>query len=58
MDYKRAKQIFESPDIIEVTYKGVPVWIEEVNHTSAMVSSNQYEDQRVPLELLDEASMS
>ncbi len=57
MDFKRAKQILESPDIIEVTYKGSSVWIEEVNQTSAVVSSNQYEDQRVPLELLDEVSM-
>jgi len=28
LDYPRAKQIFESPQVIQVKYRGRPVWIE------------------------------
>jgi H-type small acid-soluble spore protein len=31
LDYPRAKQIFESPQVIKVKYRGKPVWIESLD---------------------------
>lgn len=31
MDYPRVKQIFESPQVIQVKYRGQPVWIESLD---------------------------
>ncbi|WP_416147971.1 H-type small acid-soluble spore protein [Salipaludibacillus sp. HK11] len=31
MDHKRAKEIIESPNMINVSYHGFPVYIEEVD---------------------------
>lgn len=31
MKNKRAKEIVDSPDMIKVTYNGIPVYIEDVN---------------------------
>lgn len=31
MKNQRAKEIFDSPDMIKVTFNGIPVYIEDVN---------------------------
>ncbi|HBV98277.1 MAG TPA: H-type small acid-soluble spore protein [Desulfotomaculum sp.] len=31
MDYPRAREIFESPQVIQVKYRGRPVWIESID---------------------------
>lgn len=31
MDYNRAREILESPDTIQVQYRGRPVWIENLD---------------------------
>ncbi|MCL5058871.1 MAG: H-type small acid-soluble spore protein [Actinobacteria bacterium] len=42
MDYNRAREILESPDIIQVQYRGRPVWIENLDPEgkSASVSTD------------------
>lgn len=37
MDLERAKEILQSPERIEVTYRGEPVWIEMVDETAEKV---------------------
>ena len=39
MNGDRAKQIFDSYGIIEVTYEGAPVWIENVKGDTAEVTN-------------------
>lgn len=31
MEIKRASEIFDSLGVIDVNYKGIPVWIEQLN---------------------------
>jgi small acid-soluble spore protein H (minor) len=37
MDINRAKEIFNSLGVIEVCYKGCPVWIEKIDEDRAQV---------------------
>lgn len=37
MDIKRAGEIIESLGVIEVTYKGEPVWLENINQQNSTV---------------------
>lgn len=50
MDYPRAKQILESPQVIQVKYRGRPVWIESLDqedHTARV--SMEKEVMTVPI---------
>ncbi len=38
MDIKRVKQILSSSSRIDVTYQGVPVWIESCDETSRLAN--------------------
>ncbi|MDI4644184.1 H-type small acid-soluble spore protein [Cohnella hashimotonis] len=38
MNTQRAKQIFESKDMIAVSLEGQPVWIEEVDEANGMAT--------------------
>lgn len=38
MDLKRVKQILSSSSRIDVTYQGVPVWIESCDETSRLAN--------------------
>ncbi|MFZ5643565.1 MAG: H-type small acid-soluble spore protein [Bacillota bacterium] len=58
MDYPRAKQIFESPQVIPVNYKGNPIWIESLDPESKMASvSREREKLTVPIQELEEGDM-
>lgn len=60
LEYKRAQEIINSPETIDVTYKGNPVWIEELflDQQLALVSSGMFKDGQltVPVAELDEAN--
>lgn len=57
MDIKRAKQIFESTDSIQVLHNGSPVWINSIktNNTADIIYIND-EDRKenVPVYTLEE----
>jgi len=36
MDLSRAKEIYNSPEMIRVTYNGVPVYIESINERNGI----------------------
>ncbi|MCX7614206.1 MAG: H-type small acid-soluble spore protein [Clostridiales bacterium] len=38
MDSKRARQIASSPDMVNVTWNGVPIYIENINDDNATVN--------------------
>ena len=58
MDVQRAKQIFESPDMIPVQLDGKPVWIEKVDVANKMatvqVESNPLNTKTVSVDRLQE----
>lgn len=58
MDAYRAKEIAESPDIVVVSYLGVPVFIEQVNIGAGTARihplDNPDEEQTVPVDVLME----
>ncbi|PKM79638.1 MAG: H-type small acid-soluble spore protein [Firmicutes bacterium HGW-Firmicutes-14] len=60
MDYHRAQEIINSPDIIKVLYNNDPVWIEKLNpdKETALVSSDNLTggEQNVQIEQLIETS--
>lgn len=48
MDIKRASEIIESLGVIEVSYKGDPVWLENINEQSNTVRvKNMKTDQQL-----------
>jgi len=55
MNYDRACEILKSPDIIEVTYQGTPVWIHDLqrNGVTASVSYGQESGTPVPVPIHD-----
>lgn len=58
MNFQRAEQIFNSEDIIEVLYKGSPVWIEELNEdeqTAMIVAEDTDESHQVAVGDLKES---
>lgn len=56
MDSKRAKQILQSSESIEVLYNGSPVWLENVkeNNTADVTDINSQQKETVPVNLLIE----
>jgi small acid-soluble spore protein H (minor) len=58
MNTQRAKAIIESPNEIEVHYKGVPVWIQNVDETGStarVYKANNPDDELViPVDQLEE----
>lgn len=40
MNIERARKILNSSDIIEVSYQGVPVWIESIQHDDSAEITN------------------
>ncbi|GMK40772.1 hypothetical protein PCCS19_38280 [Paenibacillus sp. CCS19] len=58
MEAYRAKEIADSPDIIIVSYLGVPVFIEHVNVGAGTARihplDNPEEEQTVPVDVLSE----
>ncbi|NIK66993.1 H-type small acid-soluble spore protein [Paenibacillus sp. BK033] len=58
MEASRAKEIAESPDMIIVSYFGVPVFIEHVNVGAGTArihpTATPEEEQTVPVEVLEE----
>lgn len=58
MEAYRAKEIANSPDIIIVSYLGVPVFIEQVNIGAGTARihplDNPEEEQTVPVDVLSE----
>ncbi|MGG5252546.1 H-type small acid-soluble spore protein [Neobacillus sp. SM06] len=57
MDKNRAKQIFDSPNMIKVTYEGKPVYIQHVNedHTARVYPLDHPDkEQNVPVSSLVE----
>lgn len=47
MDFPRAKQIFESPQVIEVKYRGKPVWIESLDREGGTASVSTDTDKQI-----------
>lgn len=60
MDRKRAEQILESPDITNVTYHNIPVWIDSLgDHDQATIRDlNSDIKMEVPLRELAETGES
>ncbi|ADG82034.1 small acid-soluble spore protein, H-type [Thermincola ferriacetica] len=58
MDYKRAEEIVNSPEMIDVRYNGAPVWIEGLNpeQQTAVISSDVFAEpvKTVPVRQLTE----
>lgn len=56
MNFERAKEIFQSPNTIEVLYQGNPIWIEELDEESQTARIHTNDDQRmtVPVQQLRE----
>ncbi|MFC7443144.1 H-type small acid-soluble spore protein [Laceyella putida] len=58
MDIERAKEILQSPERIEVKYRGEPVWIEMVDETAEKVrvhsETNPQEVKIIPVYDLDD----
>lgn len=58
MDKNRAKEIVNSPEMIKVTYQGVPIYMQNVNENDETVRvyplSNPENEQNVPLSSLVE----
>jgi small acid-soluble spore protein H (minor) len=58
MDFERAKEIYNSPDTIEVLYNGSSVWIESLdprNKTARVISNGiQGKEATVPVNDLEE----
>ncbi|SEN35665.1 H-type small acid-soluble spore protein [Lihuaxuella thermophila] len=58
MDISRAKEILQSPERVEVKYRGVPVWIQYIDETAekALVypEGSPDEEKIVPVWDLDE----
>ncbi|OUB23680.1 small, acid-soluble spore protein, H family [Bacillus thuringiensis serovar yunnanensis] len=54
MDVKRVKQILSSSSRIDVTYEGVPVWIESCDEAQVYDVSNPGESVHVDVTALEE----
>ncbi len=54
MDVTRVKQILSSSSRIDVTYEGVPVWIESCDEQSGVDVSNPGESVHVDVTALEE----
>lgn len=58
MNKNRAKEIVNSPEMIKVTYQGVPIYMQHVNENDETVRvyplSNPENEQNVPLSSLIE----
>jgi small acid-soluble spore protein H (minor) len=58
LKFKRAQEIMASSDIIEVSYHGIPVWIETVNPEDETVrikaDALPYKEKTVPVDELQE----
>lgn len=59
MNFEQAREIFNSPEFVEVLYNGNSVWIEALNpdHQTAVISSDTFPERKktVPLEQLVDA---
>ncbi|SHJ17693.1 small acid-soluble spore protein H (minor) [Clostridium amylolyticum] len=54
MDIKRAGEIIESLGVIEVSYKGEPVWIENINQQNSTVKvKNMNTDKELNVDIKD-----
>jgi len=58
LDTKRAKEIFQSPDVISVLYQGSPVWIQNVkeDNTAEVTYLGDNTNLQVPINLLEESN--
>ncbi|MCP8615467.1 H-type small acid-soluble spore protein [Salirhabdus salicampi] len=57
MDMQRAREIIESPDIINVTYNGEPIYIQNVNDNETATVyplDDPQKEEEVPLNKLEE----
>lgn len=54
MDIKKANEIIESLGVIEVSYKGDPVWLESINEQSNTVKvKNMKTDKELNVDIRD-----
>jgi len=54
MDIKRAAEIIESLGVIEVSYKGEPVWLENINQQNSTVKvKNMNTDKELNVDIKD-----
>lgn len=54
MDIKRAAEIIESLGVIEVSYKGEPVWLENINQQNSKVKvKNMNTDKELNVDIKD-----
>lgn len=57
MDKARAAEIFESLGVVQVTYKGKPIWIEEINEENDLArvrDINTHKEITVDIKKLEE----
>jgi len=55
LDIIRAKQIIQTPDLVQVMFRGAPVWLEAVNENTATIQHvDTREREEVPVNLLKE----
>lgn len=58
MDIQRAKQILKLPDVVQVSFQGAPVWIENIkdNNTAEVTNLETRSRMNVPVDKLTEGS--